>query len=240
MMNEEREARAKKARALMWKKPMMQDLNWRTITETVNEIAEAAADIRWMDEDDIAEALGDEEEAYSFRIAFSDLAADCERFAEALEEVRRYDFLSVVSDDDDEAALFDAFFPAVNSGGIMLGYDSEEGDYFPLETFVMEYAEREAAKRLMRLTKEQLLDAAGACLRIALQYTAIRYRYDSLESALSILRGAQAGMIRIAKGIEAAYDAAESASDGFRFVYVPAVDAFDRMLTELPDRVWLE
>ncbi|MBQ1516277.1 MAG: hypothetical protein IIZ51_10560 [Lachnospiraceae bacterium] len=95
----------------------MRDLNWFHITETLDEIAEAASDIQWMDENEIAEALGDEEEAYEFRTAFSDLAGDCERFRDELSQVREYDFISTDSDGEDEATLFDLFFPAVGSGG---------------------------------------------------------------------------------------------------------------------------
>lgn len=229
-----------KAHALRWKRPMMRDLNWFHITETLDEIAEAASDIQWMDEDAIAEALGDEEEAYEFRVAFSDLAADCERFREELEQVREYEFISTDADGEDEATLFDLFFPAVDAGGEMLGYDSYEEDYYPIDCHTTEYARQEAAKRLKRLTKDQLLDASGLCLRIAAQFVAIQYRYDCLSASLAILRGEQDGLLKVIKGIEEAYDAAEAASFGFQFEHGDEVRRLDGMLREVPERMWVE
>ena len=233
-------AAREKAKALRWKRPMMRDLNWWHIVETLDEIAEAAADIQWMDEDEIAEALGDEEEAYEFRVAFSDLAGDCERFREELEQVREYEFISTDADGEDEATLFDLFFPAVDAGGEMLGYDSFEEDFFPLDPMVTDYARQEAAKRLKRLTKDQLLDAAGLCLRIAAQFVAIQYRYDCLSASLAILRGEQDGLLKMVKGSEDAYTAAEAASNGFRFDFGKEVSTLDRMLREVPERMWVE
>lgn len=234
-------AAQEKARAMRWKKPMMKTLNWRHICETLGEIAEAAADIQWMDEGDIVEALGDEEEAFEFRIAFSDLAADCERFRDDLKEARQYDFISTDADDEDEASLFDLFFPAVGAGGDMYGFDAYEEDYFPLDTYQADVAHQEAAKRLQqRLTKTQLLDAAGMCMRIAAQFMAIQYRYDCLDAALSILRGEHGGLIRIVQGIEAAYAAADAASHGFKFDFGAEVRTLDRMLQEVPERMWVE
>lgn len=229
-----------KAKALRWKRPIMRDLNWFHITETLDEIAEAASDIQWMDENEIAEALGDEEEAYEFRTAFSDLAGDCERFRDELSQVREYDFISTDADGEDEATLFDLFFPAVGSGGEMLGYDSYEEDYFPIESFTAEYAQQEARKRLKRLTKDQLLDAAGLCMRIAAQFVAIQYRYDCLSASLAILRGEQDGLLKVIKGIEEAYAAAEAASFGFKFTYGDECQRLDRMIQNVPERMWVE
>ncbi len=234
------DAAREKARAMRWKRPMMRELNWWHIVETLDEIASDASDVQWMDEDAIAEALGDEEEAYEFRIAFSDLVADCERFREDLSQVRQYDFISTDADGEDEATLFDLFFPAVGADGMMLGYDSVEEDYFPLDPFVVDYAQKEAGKRLKRLTKEQLLDAAGLCLRIAMQFVSLQYRYDCLSASLAILKGEQAGLLKMVKGIEEAYAAADAASHGFQFDFSAEVRTLDRMLQEVPERMWVE
>lgn len=230
----------KRAKALRYKRPMMKTLNWFQILETLGEIEEAAGDVRWMDEDEITEALGDEEEAFEFRAAFADLAADCERFHADLDEVRRYDFLSTDTDGADEATLFDLFFPAVGMSGDMYGFDAYEEDYFPIDAYQTDAARQEAQKRLKRLTKDQLLDAAGICLRIAMQYAAIQYRYDCLSVSLAILRGTHDGLLKTVKAIEEAYTAAEAATDGFRWDFGRELDALDRMTRDLPERMWIE
>lgn len=234
------DAAQEKARALRWKRPMSKSLNWRTILETLDEIAEEAEGIRWMEDEDIEAALGDEEEAWEFKTAFSDLSADCERFREDLDDVRRYDFISADADEEDEASLFDLFFPAVGATGGMYGFDEYEEDYFPIDAAQEEYAQKEAAKRLKRLTKDQLLDAAGMCLRIAQQFISIRYRHDCLSAALDILKGEQAGLLKIVKGIEDAYEKAEADTFGFKFYAGHENAAFDRMLLNLPERMWIE
>ena len=234
------DAAREKARALRYRRPMMRTLNWYQILETLGEISEAAADVRWLDEDKIAEALGDEEEAFEFRTAFGDLCADCDRFRDDLDEVRRYDFISTDDDGEEEATLFDLFFPAVGTDGDMYGFDAYEEDYYPLDPIQYEFAGQEAKKRLKRLTKDQLLDAAGACLRIALQFVSIQYRYDCLSASLAILRGEHDGLLKTIKAIEEAYTAAEKATDGFRYDWGRELEALDKMINEIPERMWVE
>lgn len=58
---------------------------------------------------------------------------------------------------------FDVFFPAVGAsyGGGYLGFDEYQGDYFGLQPYEYLWAEDEAAKKIMSLTKKQILEAVG-------------------------------------------------------------------------------
>ena len=136
--------------------------------------------------------------------------------------------------------IFDLFFPAIDGDDGYLGFDSYEGDYFGLEYYEGDMARKLARKKITRLTKEQLLDAAGQCMRIARQYLAIKYRYQCLKSALDVLSQENLSILRIVKGIEEAYEKAEEESHGFKYTFCEGCRNFDRVLDELPERFWIE
>ena len=166
------QARAMKAKQLRYKKPISRNLNLESIKEDLWEMQDKCADVHWYDDDEESLVIaldGDEDDAYEFRMAFCDLEADLDRFREELED-------TYVSD------YFDTFFPAAGADyeGGYLGYDSYEGDYFGLEPYEYEMAETEAGKKIMSLTKKELLEIAGICLKVAHQYMAVKYRYDCL------------------------------------------------------------
>lgn len=51
-----------------------------------------------------------------------------------------------------------------------LGYDSEEEDYFSLTGYEQELAQTEAGKRLMRMTKAEMISTIGQCFGITLAF----------------------------------------------------------------------
>lgn len=242
-MENAREIIKKKAQALRWQKPMAKGLNWWEISESLSDIMSACEDIRWMTEDDeqLIDLLdGDEEEAFEFKMAFSSLAADCDRMCEDMEQIRLYDFMSTDADDDDQATLFDLFFPAVRTSGPYLGYDEYEEDYLPIDGWQNEYASDVARKRLKRMTKEQLLDNAGMCLNVARSYLSIQYRYSTLKSAIDILKGINDGLLQTVKEIEEAWSRYDEDSHGGRFSFTQSEYKLDKMLESVPDRLWIE
>lgn len=102
------------------------------------------------------------------------------------------------------------------------------------------YAENEAAKKIMSLTKKEILETVGHCLKIAYQYMAIRYRYDCLEVAIEILRGENMERIKIVKGIEEQYLIAEKSSDGFKWDYNKEVRKLNNMILKVPQEYWIQ
>ena len=242
MTEHEREARIRKAEAIRYQKPITNDLNWEHITDRIYEISGECEDVRWMSEDEeqLIDFLdGDEEKAFEYRFAFGSLAADCEQMIEDMEEIRRYDFMSA-DISDDGAPLFDLFFPAVGSSEEFYGYDQEIGDYFRLTSYQMDAAMNVAKKKLKRLTKDQLLDLAGMALNVARNYTSIEYRYNSLRECMDILKEKNDGMLRIVKGLEAAWENWCRKTDGGKYPCYSAEDTFDKQLREMPDRLWIE
>lgn len=236
------EAQAEKARRMRYKKPLCNSLNWNTIVEDVWQIQSDCGDIQWMteDEEQLIDLLdGDEEQAFEFRIAFSDLCSQCQAFLDELKEVRRYDFISQDNDEENEASLFDLFFPAVGQRDLY-GFDEYEQDYFKLEIYEADYAAQEARKKLKRLTKDQLLDAAGICLRIAEGYRSLSYRYDCLKTSIDILKGKNETYLKTVRYIEALWEVWERESLGGKYEYTSAGDDLDRILRDIPDRIWIE
>lgn len=226
------EKKAYKAKQLRYKKPIARGLNIDTIQSELWDMISACEDIHWYDnnEESLVSALdGDEDEAYEFKMAFSDLEAELEQFQEDLSS-------EYISD------YFDVFFPAVEAkyAGGYLGFDQYEGDYYGLEPYEYSFAENEAAKRIMSLTKKKILEVVGQCLKIAYQYMAVRYRYDCLDAAIEILRGENMERIKIIKGIEEQYLIAEETSDGFKYVYQKEVRKLDGMLLQVPQEYWIQ
>ena len=140
------EKKAYKAKQLRYKKPIARGLNIDTIQSELYDMGSACEEIHWYDNDEesLVNALdGDEDDAYEFKMAFSDLEAEIEQFQEDLNS-------EYISD------YFDVFFPAVGARylGGYLGFDQYEGDYYGLEPYEYSWAENEAAKKITSLTKK--------------------------------------------------------------------------------------
>lgn len=226
------EKKAYKAKQLRYKKPIARGLNIDTIQSELYDMVSACEEIHWYDNDEesLVNALdGDEDEAYEFKMAFSDLDAELEQFQEDLNS-------EYISD------YFDVFFPAVGARylGGYLGFDQYEGDYYGLEPYEYSWAENEAAKKIMSLTKKEILETVGQCLKIAYQYMAIRYRYDCLDAAIEILRGENMERIKIIKGIEEQYLIAEKSSEGFKWKHNKEIYKLDDMIQQVPQEYWIQ
>lgn len=220
-----------KAKNLRYKKPIARDMNLDYIRQALDEMSETIYDVQWFtdDDDNLVNALaGDEDEAYEFKMAFSDLAAELNQMQEDLDETWIPE-------------CFDELFPAAGARefGGYLGYDAYEHDYYSLCVYDYSAAEQEAEKRITRLTKTELLDAVGQCLKIYSSFVALQYRYDCLEASLNIIREKNLEGLRLVKAIEEQYEIAETASNHFMYKYEDEVYKLNDMLDEMPQEYWL-
>lgn len=232
----EQEKRREKARWLMYRKPIVKDLNLDTIHDTLSDMADTCYEIHWyVDGEDgndslIAALDGDESEAWEFKTAFSDLEAQINQMREDMDEWW-----------ENLTEFFDIFFVGIHAGeyaGGYLGYDEIEEDYFHIDVGLQtELAEETGTKKLMAKTKKEIINIAGDCFTVAMNYFSLRHRYDNLSAAIEILRGKNQAVLQQVKEIEAAYDKIEK--EGFE-KYTPAMKAFDNMVENLPERVWFE
>ena len=235
---EAEEKRREKARNLRYKKPVLKELNLDAIRDELNEMTEACNDAAYFVENDDQDMLynaldGNGDDVEEFKMQFMTLSTELETFSEDMSETYNYQL-----DEDD----FDLFFVGIgggrSTGSDIYGYDEFEGDYFGLESsFESEAAEKEAAAKLMRLTKAELIERAQLCFKIAFNFIALRNRYRDLEAALDILRAENHGITATIKEIEKAYEKAEA--EGFDD-WRQAAKEFDSLIRQMPDRVWIE
>lgn len=224
------EIKREKARDFRYKKAIVKEINIEYIRETLYAIEEDCDSVRYYcdgDEETLLNALdGDEDEAYEFKMMFADLCAECERMRDALGECYSVD------------EHFDDFFTAVGGGdfgGGLFGWDSYEGDYFGID--YEEFAEEESGKRMMALTKKDILNAARNCFKVYAAFCGLQRRYDNLKSAMDILKGNNTEYIKTIKEIEKAYDAAEK--EGFDS-WNKSTKYFKKIIAALPDVAWLQ
>lgn len=228
-----KETKIIKAKQLRYKKSIVRNLNLATIKENLWDIQEACEEVRWYTdsedgEDTLVNALaGDEDEAYEFKMAFADLCAECDRMIEDLQE-------------EWIPECFDIFFVSAGAGddfGGLLGYDSYEHDYFGINCFEA-FAEDEAKKKLMRMTKEDLIVAVRQCFKVYTSYIGLSTRYDSLKAAIDILRDKNTGQLQVIKEIEKMYEAASLQQD-WSTKYSKEWRKFEEYTDALPQEAWI-
>lgn len=237
-MTKAEEKRREKARALRYRKPAVKDLNIAEILEQLTEIEEECAEVHWYCDsedgwDTLLNALdNDDADAWEFKMAFADLEGQCERMRDDLTD----DFHMAMGVTEG----FDLFFAGIGADAVtggMMGFDEYEQDYFGLEPgWQSEQAEKAAAEKLKRLTKDELIDTAGRCFRIAVNFLSLRHRYDNLKAAMDILREQNTALLQQVKAIEEAYEAATRSE----YEWENDTGRFDALLRALPDRAWIE
>ena len=206
-----------RSRQLRYKRPALADLGYEAMQNTLSEIQDECADVAWtiQDDDAILNALDDNEEAvWDFRFAFSELVADCERLSELFYEFDSEDF------DDCSVALIGNCFNLV-------GYDGYEEDYFSLCSWDSELAYSEAGRRVLRRTKQEMLQEIGHTLGVILAFQNVQYKYLYLKSTFDLLKDNDTSILEVIKDIEKAYEAQDWKH-------------LDSMTLNLPDRIWIE
>lgn len=221
------EIRMEKARNLRYKRPALASMGQDAIYSELSDISEACDNISYyVDQDNdtlLNDLLGDEEEAFEFRMAFADLSGKVSQLQEALYEAGWDNY------DDCTVAL-------IGNRYRMVGFDSYEEDYFGLTGYDSKLAQTEAGKRLMRLTKSDMLSTIGQSVGILLAFLDVRQAYDYLKAAIDVLRGSNSALLRQIKEVDEAYEAA--AAVNFRTLET-ATKRLDDLTMALPDVVWL-
>ncbi len=216
---------------LRYKKAALMSLGWEEVNNALWDIEASCSDVRWFiegeNEENLIAALdGDEDEAYEFKMAFADVEAKCDVLRSAIDELGW-----------DAADYFDDCTVAlIGQAYRLVGYDTYEEDYYALSRYESELAGSEAGKRLMRFTKADLLSKIGQCMRITLAYIDLRQQYDYLQSAIDVLRGENQSILKIVREIEELYD--EISKD--EYFGTSSLKHFERLINNLPDRVWIE
>lgn len=221
-----------KAKQLRYKKAVLAEFNLEAIQTELYDISEECDEIRWIangDEGALIDALdGDEDEAFEFRMAFSELSTECEHLYSILRDEYICD-------------CFDDFIAGVSDGSGMrlIGYDSYEEDYYGLTSYEGRLGCQEAQKRLERLTKKELITAGNQTFRLLICFLNVRYKYDYLKASFDILKGKNTAFLDVIRQIEKAYDDVSKCDD--YSVYADKMNnEFDNLVSALPDWVWIE
>lgn len=168
------------AKAPMWRRTMLQNLDLNTIIENLDEIGEAGDYYGYYDS-----SMGEYYEEY--RELFNELSMGACDLSEAISQIEEYDGESYAGWDDCTVALL---------GGVkkVLGYDSGEMDYFSMLSWDEERGVKEAEKRLMRLTKAQLIHLFRTVLVTLVAYMDIKGSFDTLSAVVNELDSRAASM----------------------------------------------
>jgi hypothetical protein len=220
--------KAERSKNMRYKKPALAMLSREGVFDELYDISSKCSDLQYYmsDDDTLLNALdGDEEDEYEFRMLFGDLSAKC-------------DFLNEAMADNYVTEHLDDFLVGCLGGRYcVIGYDGYEEDYFGLTRFESGLAQTESGKRLMRLTKEQLLSVAGQVMGIVISFLDVRQKYDYLRATFDILKDQNTSILDNIKAIEEAYE--KAANENF-YDGQPNTRLFNTLLSNLPDRAWLE
>lgn len=223
-------------RALRYKRPALESLGYEAITTELDNIIEACTEIHWFaDQDDetLLNALdGDEDDVWEFKLAFADLEAKAEQLAEVIHDQFNWRNGDVPDRDFDDCTV-----ALIGNRYRVVGFDSDEEDYFSLTSYERELAQTEAGKRLMRKTKADMISTIGQCVGTLIAFLDLRQSYDYMKATFDILRDENTSMLKQIKDIEKSYNEADAA--GWNS-WKDAVKQFEQLLSCLPDRAWVE
>lgn len=260
---------ARIAREAMWKVPQMQTFGYSDMWIKLEEMSEEFD--FYVDDKDMDTVLnavnGDSDLAEEFLLLASDVQDQIERckemFTEAAHDVYGRPSLQDLMDATEKAEADGCAFgdmPYNNDRAFddctvallgsrfqfpMSGFDGYEMDFFPLtDGYEQESATQAAQKRLMRLTKAQIVDIVGKSVAIVLTFNDLRCSYDRLMNAYELIYGKNTKILDAIKEIESLYDAAMEAmkkpkrwrNDTEEY----AIHRFESALEHIPPRMWVE
>ena len=195
----------------IWKKSMLQKLNLYEISDALCEISENG--------DSWGYGLDIEGYYNEYRDQFDGLAAQAETLSEALSE---YDVQE--NWDDMTVALLGELYTTV-------GWDAEELDFMHLLSGVDdEWAQKEAVKRIMRLTKAEMLALFRRVLGVIVIFYDIKAAHDCLVSIVEELDERAALMKRKDDAINGLYEDLTGKN----------AEQFEQLVRNLPQRMWVE
>lgn len=231
-------SKAEQCRNLMYRRPLVADLNLFTIQDALSDMMEVCSNIHYAVDDDetlISAFDGNEDEAHEFILSFSDLDYEIGRLYEKLDEMYGYH-------DDPERDFNDVTVALIGEWFDILGFDSFREDYFVFDTrYMEEIAVEESQKRVMRKTKKELLDEIGKAIAFIIKYIDIKDRFDSMSAAVDIFRDENVAILGVIKSINDKYNELFDRNGKIdRWHKEKEIREFDKMAGDLPEKYWVE
>lgn len=195
----------------LWKKSMLQHLDYTSITDFLYEISENG--------DCFGYDGGDEGYYQEYKEQFDELSAGAFSLLDALEE---YD---IAENWDDMTVALLGYQERV------LGYDAVETDYFTMANpYFEDLAVEEAKTRLMRLTKSELIRIFRSVMSVLVMFFDIKAAHDCLTSIVQELNERSAIFARKDEEINRLYEDLTGRN----------AEQFDAIVSRLPQRMWVE
>lgn len=199
----------------LWKKSMLKTLNYNDVLEYLDEI-QNNGDMYGYDR---------EENGYyqEYKELFDDLAAGASNLYYALSD---YDYFGnrLLDNWDDMTVALLGYSEKV------LGYDAAEMDYYAMIDCAENWAVEEAEKRLMRLTKEELIKSFRQVMTTLVCFFDIKSAHDCLTSIVEELDNRGAILEKKNERINELYKDLTGANAA----------EFDSIIENIPPRMWVE
>ena len=227
--------RAERTRALRYKRPALASMGYDMIDSELDEIREACSDVHWYIDGDNGETLlnafdGDTDEESEFRMAFAELEAESDALYDRLLDLGEWD------EDDIRRAYDDCTVALIGNRYNLVGFDTMEEDYYSLTGYDEDLAFTEAGRRLMRLTKVQMISRIGQCVGILVSFLNVRQKYDYLKATMNVLRDENTILEEQLLKVEEAH---KKASDADFRPWAKETQEWERLLDTLPPEVWV-
>lgn len=220
-----RQTKKDKAKGLRYKKAILATLSYEHIVDSLSEMSVVCEDVHWFvdDEETLLDALdGDSDDIAEFRLAFGGLCANCESLSGSMRD-------NLVQEH------FDDFLVGLLGNRYkIIGFDSYEEDYYGLTSYESELAESAAGKRIMAMTKADIVATAGQALGVVISFLDVVQHYDYLKAVFDILRDENSAVLKNVRAIEQLFVGAEA--EGF---CGSKTSTLDRLAWTLPDDVWV-
>ena len=231
-------SKAEQCRSLMYKRSMVNELNYFEINESLMDMTEVCSNIHYAFDDDetlINAFDGNEDQAHEFIMTFSDLDSEVERLYESFEEMYRYE-------DDPERKFNDMTVSLIGEWFKLLGFDSYRNDYFSFDNPISEeVAADESRKRIMRKTKKEILDEIGLTMALIIRYIDIKSRFECMRATIDIFQNKNIAVLGVLKDINDKYrglfDKSGELDDRHKG---KEIREFDKIVGELPEKYWIE
>jgi hypothetical protein len=206
----------------IWKKAMLSELNFDSIVNRLVEISEDGGTRKW--DDAFQDANTTEARYYEmFKPDLDYLSARADSLLEQINYMRDYH----ITDED----FNDLCVAVLGDTTDVLGYEPVEMDYFYMFDHCQEWAVTEAAKRVKRWTKDEMLDKYAKVLTIITTYVTLVAAVDGVETALEAISDEGTRIEKIMWEVESAYQRLWGKA--------PSDKAFDLAVAKLPPEMWV-
>ena len=132
---------------------------------------------------------------------------------------------------------FDDFvflFRNKNEEDEVFGWDSVEKDYFGLPDWMRKWSEEEVMKRLMTISKKDLLYNMSLVSTILFSFVGIQNRFENLRAIYEIYKSKYGNLVKDTSTISEVYELWQKEPDNFQIQ-----SRFTNILSSLPKEAWI-